>query len=715
MPIDVIYGETHNPTAARGLARALQTVADSGTAYIGYPVLMTAEDRVEIDVLFISEERGLVAFLLDDIPRDEAGWQAIINRQDRLFTVLDSYLRRYEMLRAGRGLAVVPNTATVFPGKPTVTQPPAEGFYGDESSVREWVSQLDSIPPDLTRKIKSALERVTNIKPSKRRTHVVTADSRGAKIKLIEQNIANLDQWQNAAAIETPDSPQRIRGLAGSGKTVVLALKAAYLHSQQPDWDIAVTYYTRALSQQIENLVTRFTFEQTNDQPDPARLKIIPTWGSRNGHGVYSLIAEALGEVPRDWAYAKGTYGQADAFQGICNELLVVGRTRELKPLFDAVLIDEAQDLPPAFFQLVYMATREPKRIVWAYDELQRLSETTMPDTDELFGTTSTGESLVSLESQPEGPRRDIVLPVCYRNTPWALATAHALGLGMYRATGGLLQHPDDPELWRDIGYETVHGSLTPGKGVTLARRKDSYPPYFDELLEPHDSVFMQSFPDSLAQDQWIAEQINRNLTEDELEADDILIVLPDPVSAKNRAGQLSRALRSFGIDAHLVGVTSSAEEVFRPNSVAMAQIYRAKGNEAPMVYAVDAQRTVATFNEVTRRNTLFTAITRSRAWVRITGWGEDMDALAEEIRTVVQEKYQLRFKVPTAEELATIRHIHRERPREFEATVKRTSKVLNEFLEAVELGDLDFDDLPADVRERLEVARRGESNGANN
>jgi superfamily I DNA and RNA helicase len=130
-----------------------------------------------------------------------------------------------------------------------------------------------------------------------------------------------------------------------------------------------------------------------------------------------------------------------------------------------------------------------------------------------------------------------------------------------------------------------------------------------------------------------------------------------------------------------------------------MAQIYRAKGNEAPVVYAVDAQRTVAPFNEVTRRNTLFTAITRSRAWVRITGWGDGMDTLAAEIRTVVQEKYQLRFKVPTTEELATIRHIHRERPREVEATVKRTSKVLDEFLEDVE---------------RLEDARRRQADGAN-
>ena len=60
------------------------------------------------------------------------------------------------------------------------------------------------------------------------------------------------------AAFEIPEGPQRIRGLAGSGKTVVLALKAAYLHSQHPDWNIAVTFYTRSLSQQYKDMITNF-------------------------------------------------------------------------------------------------------------------------------------------------------------------------------------------------------------------------------------------------------------------------------------------------------------------------------------------------------------------------------------------------------------------------------------------------------------------------
>lgn len=80
------------------------------------------------------------------------------------------------------------------------------------------------------------------------------------------------------------------------------------------------------------------------------------------------------------------------------------------------------------------------------------------------------------------------------------------------------------------------------------------------------------------------------------------------------------------------------------------------------MVYAVDSQHALSDFNAVTRRNALFTAITRSRAWIRIVGWGKGMPVIAAEAATVVQHEFQLSFTIPTAEELATLWHIHRDR-----------------------------------------------------
>jgi superfamily I DNA and RNA helicase len=710
MSLDVIYGESRNRPAASELAEVLRGGLSSGTVYLGYPVLATADERVEVDALLVSLQHGVVAFLLaDKAPADDQEWDEVIDLQDRLYAVLESHLGRHDSLRAGRRLALEPHTATIFPSPPTRRIEDTDGFYGDLESIPSWLETLAPLHKNVEKAVQAALQRVATIKPAKRRTSVEKPASRGAKLKEIEKGIANLDSWQKRAAIESPEGPQRIRGLAGSGKTVVLALKAAYLHTQHPEWQIALTFHSRSLYQQVEDLVTRFTFEHNNDRPDPKRLQIVHSWGSRSRHGVYSLIAEALGETPRDWAYAQGKYGMDDAFQGVCRELLEIAKTRHISPIFDAVLIDEAQDLPPEFFQLVYEATKEPKRIVWGYDELQRLSEAAMPDTDELFGTGPAGESLVSLDEVPGTPRRDIVLPVCYRNTPWALATAHAVGIGVYRK-GGLLQHPDEPHLWKDIGYRVVHGKLVAGKTVTLRRAKESYPQYFPELLEPADAVVMRSFSDELSQDTWVADQIAINLTDDELEPDDILIVLPDSYRAKRRAPKLAHALRRYDIAAHLVGVDSSRDEVFRPNSVAIAHIFRAKGNEAPMVYAIDAQRAADSFNEVTRRNTIFTAITRSRAWVRISGFGDQMKTVSAEIDKVVAEDFKLRFPVPTAAELEHMRHIHRERPREHEATVRKASAGLEGFLEAIDAGEVELSDLPPALRTRLQGLRERRS-----
>lgn len=713
MALEIVQGESRDRLSARALASYLSTHLDEGTLYLGYPVLATADDQIDVDALLVDRNHGLVAFqLAGDVPATEAEFSKVVDDQDRLYRVLESHLGRHESLRSGRRLKVLPNTATVF-GSPLPTHIKVQdepGYYGSLESVLDWLYQLDSIDSNTERNVQAALQRVTTIKPSKKRAAVQSRDSRGGVLKRIEAGIANLDRWQKAAAIESPEGPQRIRGLAGSGKTVVLALKAAYLHAQHPTWTIALTFQSRALYQQIDDLVTRFTFEHKNDRPDRDYLKIVHSWGSRGRPGIYSMIAAALGETPRDWSYARGKYGMDDAFQGVCQELLSVALERKFDPIFDAVLVDEAQDLPPEFFRLVYMFTKDPKRIVWGYDELQKLSESVMPTTDELFGLGINGEPLVSLDTSEGDPRRDIVLPVCYRNTPWALSTAHALGLGVYRS-GGLVQHPDQPALWKDIGYEVLRGALEWGKFVSLTRSRSSYPSYFEDLIKPTDAVVVEQFDDESSQDEWVADQIFRNINQDEIEHDDILVVLPDTYRAKTRAPRLMRRLRALGVDSHLVGVNTSVDEVFVADSVAIAHIYRAKGNEAPMVYVIDAQRAARETNVVTARNTLFTAVTRSRAWVRVVGYGDQMDTITSEIRDVARNGYHLDFTIPTEGELATLRHIHRERTRDEEAAVLRATEGLATFITEFEAGQIDIDDLPPALRTRLVNLRSDDDN----
>jgi superfamily I DNA and RNA helicase len=702
--LEKVYGSTKKQAVIRPLIERLDEIDLNGTFYVGYPILASAEESITLDALLVTAEHGLIVLILSEIQegvdRDsELFWNSVKDSQDRLYFAVEANLKRHPSLRDGRGLGIVVNVLTIFPED---LQPPV-GFeqtrVAGPNTIKDAVLSFPKLPEAFARPLNAALQRVTTIKPSKKRSSAVRQGSRGSILKEIEKEIANLDRWQKQAAIETPEGPQRIRGLAGSGKTVVLALKAAYLHAQHPDWNIALTFQTRALYQQLIDFVRRFSFEHLGDEPDWDKLHIMHAWGGSRA-GVYSTMASHAGIPPRDFLYAKTRYGWDNGFLGVCEELLSSTSNTEIQPIFDAVLIDEAQDLPWQFFRLVYRFTHSPKRIIWAYDELQHLSEAAMPTLKDLFGVTETGELNINLDSNDGEPRRDIILPVCYRNTPWALTVAHALGFGVYRG-GGLVQHFDEPTLWEEIGYRLINGQLAFGSKVTLEREPKSYPHYFSELLKPDDSVSAHVFKDALEQADWIGENIKRNLGEDELEPNDIFVVLPSAITAGRESIPIMEALSRRGIPAHLVGATTSRDEIFSNNSVAITHIHRAKGNEAPMVYVANSHSCYDGYELIKLRNTLFTAITRCRGWVRICGVGNNMAALKAEVAKV-QESYKLSFKIPTIEALAKLRQIHRDRSQTEKSKIKKAEKGLADFLKMVSEGEIKIENLPTDLREKF-------------
>lgn len=698
--IDVVYGETPNQWVADQVASVVEGLPLDGVLYIGYPVLTSSEEQIDVEGLLLTEQHGLLALLLEAEPptvNDEVAWLALDDRQDRLAYALESNLGRHESLRRGRKLAIAVNTAMVFPVQPN---PPsmARGRYTGLAELGTLIESLEPIDDGYRSALRAALQRVSTIKPAKKRASVSRPDSKAARLKLIEAEIANLDQWQQAAAIETPDSPQRVRGLAGSGKTVVLALKAAYLHAQHPDWTIAVTFQSRALYQQFGDLIDRFSFAHSNDKPNPAKLRLLHSWGGSDRGGVYTEIAHAWDAPARDFQYAATRYGRRAPFGGVCAELLSDVPENRREQIYDAVLIDEAQDLPPSFLQLVYEATREPKRIVWAYDELQNLSDAAMPSTADLFGYTEDGVPRVVLRNPERGPSDDIILPICYRNTPWSLTVAHGLGFGIYR-DGGLLQHFDNPQLWKDIGYRLLDGFLTLGNHVTLERDPAATPAYFKQQMIVDEAVQYHAFGSEDAQAEWIARSVRANLDEDELDCDDILIVLPDAYKAKPQATTIMRALAAQNIDSHLAGVDSSRDELFMRDSVALANIFRSKGNEAPMVYVANSQFCYSGIDLIRKRNTIFTAITRSRAWVRVCGWGDEMALLMSEMDKIADSAYTLAFTIPTQGELERMRKINRDTSAAERDRANKAERALEDVLAAFAQGDIRPDMLSASIR----------------
>lgn len=698
--IEKVYGKSKNPTAIQSLMEQLDSMTLSGTLYIGYPILASADETILIEALLITDQTGLVVFATPEspsTPRTPEEWDKVREQQDRLYFVLYYNLGKHSNLRKGRELGIPINVVTFFPVDLEIPED-LDIKVASPTSLQSVLTNCEPCNSNYLRALQAALQRVTTIKPVKKRALVSRNGSKGSILKAIEREIANLDKWQKIAAIESPEGPQRIRGLAGSGKTIVLALKASYLHAHNPDWNIILTFHTRSLYQQLIDLVRRFSYEHSNDEPNFEKLRIMHSWGSSQKQGVYAEMAVQLGTTPRDFLFAKSAYGITNAFNGVCDELLSVAKQQASKPLYDAVLIDEAQDLPSSFFRLIYEFTKDPKRIVWAYDELQNLSSFSMPAISDMFGFDAIGNQRVKLANSPGQPREDVILPVCYRNTPWALTLAHAIGLGIYRQ-GGLVQHFDEPSLWTEIGYELVSGKLEPGQRALLRRKRESYPNYFEEYLSAEDAVTCNVFADEIEQVEWLANNILKNFAADELEADDILVILPDPITAKGKANFVMEALNRKNISSHLAGVTTSQDEIFTSGSVAISNIYRAKGNEAPMVYILNCQHCFEGYELIKVRNILFTAITRSRAWIRLCGFGPAMELFKAEVELVRNNKFNLDFQIPTAEQLKKMSMIHRDRTEGERARIDQGVKGLKQFIKLLKDGEMAIENLPADMQ----------------
>lgn len=713
MSFDIVRGSISKPQQTRelisGISEYFNNSGDKGTLYLGYPLTANSDSKVTIDALMVSEKRGMVAFVFGN---HSSSADELKDDQDALYYHLDFYLKKYGSLRQGRKTVVTPIVITFIVDATESLTSSDEYIFSTPEKI---IDTLENLPPFDKRYYKSlceALQKVTNIRPNKKRSNISKENSKGWIIREVEKEIANLDEWQKKAALEVPDGPQRIRGLAGTGKTIVLALKAAYLHTQYPDWNILITFYTRSLRQQYVELIEKFVNDFSGEKPDWDHLNVLHSWGSQAEDGVYYRLAKEVNAPIHTFSSAINKYGRNNPFKGMCEELMdYIPANSTTMENYDAVLIDEAQDLPSHFFKMIYKSVKSPKRIIWAYDELQNLSDVEMPSIDEMFGLDEDGNSIINIENIENEPQRDIILPICYRNPPWTLAMAHALGFGIYNSNRKVpLQMFDSPKMWRDIGYSVVDGRLALGRKVTIERKTSANPEYFERLLNREDSIFTKAFGSKEQQYKWVAQEIAKNIKDDELDPDDILVVFPEAYTSKTEYVNFSKYLRAYGIESFLAGVNSSQDTFRNSGYVTCSGIYRAKGNESPMVYIINSEYCVEGSEVVKQRNILFTAITRSRAWVRICGVGQSFKTLEDEFLRCKDNNFRLSFKCPNAKEMQEIRKLNRERTEEEKATAAKAKSNIDELISLIERDGVDSDMVP-ELETLLNVLKKKHSN----
>lgn len=631
----------------------------NGYLYAGYPIYndMFSEEPVKVDAILISNKGVLIIHIT------QQNLVSFEDVQDLLYNKIEVKLKSYKFLLNKRNLLFNINVVSV-----------CESIQPTANVVKNATELLDfcqenlneTIDVELIEKINSGVQEAYGL--GKRENIEFEKGTKSELISKMNNIIETHDTRQMEAILADPIGIQRIRGMAGSGKTIVLARKAVELHTAHPEWKILVTYNTRSVKPMLKGLIDRL-YRKKNDgqKPNYENLVIMHGWGSSSSPGLYHYLCKNYNIEFLNFNQAKMKFGGNHAFEGVCNKLL--SEVGQFKKLFDCILIDEAQDFPIPFFRLCLNNLDHNKRLVYAYDELQKLNEEAMPTPQKIFD---------------HDIEIDTPLKVSYRNQSSVIVTAHAIGMGIYRdldnQNENLVQIPQSNDIWEVIGYQ-CDNEVEENKEVKLYRTKETSPDYLDTDVKS--LVKVLKYKDKVQQYEELVKLVHEDVVKEKVPLKEIMIIDMDTLYHKNNYSGLKVIINklteafNINVNVHLAG-TLHPEDFSREDSIVYSSILRAKGNETFVVYILNSQEGMSNLSPIKTRNELFTAITRSKGWVNILGYGDGIVNLESEFNKIKDNNYSLYFKsYPSEEEKKKIRTTNIDLRKEDVIAIDKMEKLL--------------------------------------
>ena len=606
-----------------------------GEVYLGYPIYVDeiTKRNIGVDIAIISKIGVFIFNILCSAVTDYSIYQ------DDIYARIEAKFKKQHFLFKRKKLIFSFDVITYSLAPLTKIEDCLLAQNVEE--VMDYIKILKQglFSDDLYEKIISGIQEAYGLNAYKERGDV-SEGTKAFSINKMSSLIEKYDIHQMDAILSDTTGIQRIRGMAGSGKTIILARKAVELHTAHPEWNIVLTYSTRSLKEQLLEYIGRF-YAAKNDgaKYDDKKLKVMQAWGSASSRGVYYDICLKHGISPLNLGEARAKYGNnANHFSRMCVDIM--RDVDSFNKMYDCILIDEAQDFDKNFMKLCLNVLGENQRLVYAYDELQKLNEEEMPSPEEIFG---------------QSIQNDTPLTVCYRNQGRAIVTAHALGMGLY-SKEGLLQLPGSSSVWQAIGYFS-DSTITEGGEVALYRTSETSPKLLE--VDPDDILLFHTYDESKEMYKSLLDMIKNDLEDEGLLPNDIMIIDMETLTYNDNCIKLQNAkflandedIIRYKFDVHVAGA-ANPEDFFRETSVVYSSVRRAKGNEAFIVYIINAHKCINSLTRRSDRNALFTAITRSKGWVRVLGYGVEMESLIEEFNEIKNHNYELYFKkYPTKEE----------------------------------------------------------------
>ena len=402
-------------------------------------------------------------------------------------------------------------------------------------------------------------------------------------------------------------SPRLVRGVAGSGKSVVLAnIVARFLHRRLKSLDspnlpelnlsIAVTCYNRALVGFLKRKIRAAFREQTVTAEVPANSVLITHFNSL----LYALRHQRGWPINYIEIGIRSQFGVnewASRYRAQIHDFAKQNPEHYHAVCFDALFVDEAQDFEPEEFRLMLDLVRPneitgEKPILIFYDDAQNLYARARPVWKDI------GINVVGDRSRP---MRD-----CFRNTRQIVELAFNVLLGS--------QAPSDQRVqtrtYADVRYLKDRGiveDLGDHVRVGFADREYRVP----EIRE---------FPNEQAEYSWIADEVVRLIQDQQVRPEDILVVFHRPSSFNY--GLLEQKVGTRLPDLQFVHPFGDHQQdkdrfILQPGCLTVSTVFGVKGYDAPIVFLAGADR----FGVDRRgRAAFYVAATRAKLLLYVTG-----------------------------------------------------------------------------------------------
>ena len=226
-----------------------------------------------------------------------------------------------------------------------------------------------------------------------------------------EELLKTLDLEQEKTAKSLGEGHRILKGVAGSGKTLVLACRVKYLKQIHPNWKILIVCYNISLRQYLRKLIDVSGESQTsNDGIDIFHF-----------HGLVKELTGAnlsklQGESDEDYDSRIGTILKGRLAEGFVK-----------KGIYDAIFVDEGQDFATEWMQgLSQLLNENSDSLLFCYDPAQNV-----------FGRKKPNWKTVGFKVQGKKPTE---LKKSYRNTVEILQTATTFS----KMESQVLQKTDD-------------------------------------------------------------------------------------------------------------------------------------------------------------------------------------------------------------------------------------------------------------------------------